>query len=392
VRHIRRCFFGTVFAFAMAVGHAQTSVIPQVADGGAWQTTLVLTNTTASATLASLSFFQETSGGATESWDLPLLEVESTQNLPLPAAGTLFLHTPGTAGVTSVGWAQVQASVGVVAYAIFTQRVPGRQNQDGTAPAAVGASGILVPIDNTDGFVTSIAVANPTSSSESISVGLQPSSGASSQLSSIMLPAQGHMAFSVPQQFSASIGQKGLLELYSAGGSLSAIALRFNPTGAFTAAPVYPESSPIIVSGGPSGGGGTLPQFSSINIVVSPGSASPASALFIIGGFLDGSYTVAEMQGPVYNSDGLPVGVYDVEWADVTVNGDTLTFGGFQPASSSIEDNGSVAQFTTATLTITLTPQGVVTSGTVSGSLNLVSTLATISGSFTGTYVAGLAQ
>jgi hypothetical protein len=98
------------------------------------------------------------------------------------------------------------------------------------------------------------------------------------------------------------------------------------------------------------------------------------------------------MQGPVYNSDGLPVGVYDVEWADVTVNGDTLTFGGFQPASSSIEDNGSVAQFTTATLTITLTPQGVVTSGTVSGSLNLVSTLATISGSFTGTYVAGLAQ
>lgn len=38
---------------------------------------------------------------------------------------------------TSAGWAQVSASgagvAGVVAYAIFTQRVPGRQDQDGTA-------------------------------------------------------------------------------------------------------------------------------------------------------------------------------------------------------------------------------------------------------------------
>jgi hypothetical protein len=39
-------------------------------------------------------------------------------------------------------------------------------------------------------------------------------------------------------------------------------------------------------------------------------------------------------------------------------------------------------------LTVTLTPQVVASSGTVKGSMTLVSTLATVSGTFTGTYSA----
>jgi hypothetical protein len=48
---------GMAFFFTLSMGQAQTLVIPQVADGGGWQTTLVLTNTTANAVSASLSFF-----------------------------------------------------------------------------------------------------------------------------------------------------------------------------------------------------------------------------------------------------------------------------------------------------------------------------------------------
>ena len=103
----KRLSFGAVFLLAVSLGHAQTLVIPQIADGGGWQTTLVLTNTNTLATTASLSFFRESGGVSTQSWDLTFLEVSSTQNLPLPSGGTLFLHTPGAASATTAGWAGV---------------------------------------------------------------------------------------------------------------------------------------------------------------------------------------------------------------------------------------------------------------------------------------------
>jgi hypothetical protein len=127
---------------------AQALIVPQVADGGGWQTTVVLTNMNTSAVSVSMSFYVETGGGNTSPWNLAFLETSNTSSISLPGASTLYLHTPGTAGTTSVGWGELTAPSGVVAYAIFTQTVPGRQNQDGTAPAVAGASGVLVPFDN----------------------------------------------------------------------------------------------------------------------------------------------------------------------------------------------------------------------------------------------------
>jgi hypothetical protein len=52
------------------------------------------------------------------------------------------------------------------------------------------------------------------------------------------------MAFHVPQQFTGTVGQSGMLEFYVSGRSFSVLALRFNPTGSFTTAPVFPETGP----------------------------------------------------------------------------------------------------------------------------------------------------
>jgi len=365
------------FLFALSLGRAQNLVIPQIADGGGWQTTLVLTNTSASATTASVSFFQETSGGATQPWNLSFLEVASTQNLPLPAGATLFLHTPATAANTAVGWAQVQGNAAVAAYAIFTQRVPGRTDQDGTSIAAAPAARFLVPFDNTKGFVTSIAVANTTTSAESISVGIQPDVGLISHPAAIALPSQGHKAVTVPQQFSSTAGQSGLLEFYSATGAFSVLALRFNPTGSFTTAPVYGETgSPIIATSG-----GT-PAFDSMAL---SSSQLGIGSLLVLFPAADGSYSSGSIQGVFTNTNG--TGTYSATWSSVTLSGQTLTFSGFETAASRMQINGgSAAGITSGTLTITLSAAG--TSGTFTGTLNLASTLGTISGPFTGTFAA----
>jgi hypothetical protein len=221
-----------------------TLVIPQVVDGGGWQTTLVLTNTTASAATASLIFYQETAvgDGSTQPWTPTFLEGNSTQNLSLAAGGTIFLHTPGTSSTLAEGWGQATVPDGVQIYAVF-QTAGGGQ---GTAPATPIGNNILVPYDNTNGNVTAIALANPTAASETVTVSFRKAGGVPSP-SSITLPANGHMAFLLGTQFAGTAGGDGLAEFYVANGAVSLIGLQSNPANFFTTAQAYPLSGPVVI-------------------------------------------------------------------------------------------------------------------------------------------------
>jgi len=78
------------------------TIVSQIADGGAWGTGLVATNTTTTGPAAfSMDGYQDVGSGATQPWQPPFVEVNSTQNLSLPPGGTLFLHTAGTASNTN---------------------------------------------------------------------------------------------------------------------------------------------------------------------------------------------------------------------------------------------------------------------------------------------------
>lgn len=68
-----RFVFPTLFLAGLAWAQPQTVLIPQIADGGGWQTTFVLTNTTINVGSATLTFYQETSGGATQNWNPPFV-------------------------------------------------------------------------------------------------------------------------------------------------------------------------------------------------------------------------------------------------------------------------------------------------------------------------------
>jgi hypothetical protein len=195
-------------------------------------------------------FFMDSGGGTSSSWSLNFLESVSAQSIVVRPGSTLYLHTPAIASTTSQGWASMNATSNLVTYVIFTQRVPGRPDQDGTADALAPASRFLVPFDNTSGFVTSVAIVNSTSAAESIAVAFHTSGGATTQGAPINIPAKGHLVFSLPQQFPAETsGRSGLAEFYSAVGAFSVLALRFNPTGAFTAAPFYTErGAPLIIT------------------------------------------------------------------------------------------------------------------------------------------------
>src|SRR5262249_31372129 len=181
-----RFSFLTLFLAGVSFAQPQSVIVPQIADGGGWQTTLVLTSTTTSGGSATLTFYQETSAGATQAWNPPFMESVG-QTVQVAGGSSVFLHTQGTSAATSVGWAQIIASPGIVVYAIFTQRSPGQADQDGTAPGVSATERFLVPFDNTSGLVTSVAVANPSTASGMILVNVKIETGAVSQ-ASITLP------------------------------------------------------------------------------------------------------------------------------------------------------------------------------------------------------------
>ena len=230
----------------------QSLIIPHVVDGGGWQSTIVLTNMSANAANATLVFHKETGGGNTGPWTPAFQEVVSTSGLGLAGGSVMYLHTTGQAtDPLSQGWAELNADAGVTAYVVFTIRVPGRQDQEGTAPAATASNRILVPYDDANGFVTGIAVTNPTGTAQTLSVGFRTTTGGVSVNALPSVPAGGHMSFILSQQFPIIAGHEGLAEFYSSTGNISMIALRFNPTSSFTAAPVYQQTgAPLITSTG----------------------------------------------------------------------------------------------------------------------------------------------
>jgi hypothetical protein len=380
--------FGSLL-FALAIGSAQTQVIPQVADGGGWQTTLVLTNTTANPAAASLTFYKETANGATQIWSLVFQEGSSTQGMSLAGGATRFLHTAGGGGATSVGWGQLTADPGVVAYAIFTQRVSGRQDQDGTAGATTAASRVVVPFDNTSGYVTAIAIVNPASSSQSISAAFRTANGAVTQGALSNVPARGHMAFPLPLQFGALAGQSGLAEFYSASGSFALIALRFNATGAFTTAPVYLAGGPPIIGSGSSGG--TLPAFTLIKFsaTFTPKDQPSFHLSAAVFGTGSGTYSFASAVGTPLVTPIPWVASFAATWAGIAVSSQTATFSAFQAGPSNVMVDSALGTYAiaSASMTLTLSPQGT-TTGNLTGSMTLVSSLATLDGAITGTYVA----
>ena len=390
-----RHFLPAAFLLATSLVRAQTLIVTQVADGGpasgSWQTTIVATNTSGTTATFSVTLFQETSGGATAPWNLQFVGVSSLQNISLKGGETMLLQSPGTSSTLVVGFAEIQGSGPIQAYGLFTQRVTGRTNQQGTAEGQPAATRVLVPYNNTNGQITSIAIANPTDASESIAVGLLPSGGTATQPANITLPANGHLAVAFPTQFASTANQSGLAEFYISSGAISVLALNF-AGGAFSTSPVYPELGPPFIASGGSTGAlnfNVLTMEASTSTSSPPGVLLPELGIAEIGVAKDNGVYRGVIVGLFYDASGLPNGGYVATWSTVTVSGDTLTFTGLQSSDSYMQSSATtVAPITTGTLTVTVAP-GTTNSGTYTGTLNLVSTVQTVNGSFSGTYTIG---
>ena len=218
--------------------------LPQIAAGGVFTTTITLTNTDARAVNVSLRFHKSTGADtrSTQPWIVPMVDNQPTDNLVIQPGNVYTLQTAPAPGI-STGWAEIIADGDVGGFAVFRQSIAGRPDQEAAVPINTGdMQRFLLPFDNANGFRTTMAVANlsPTDAAN-VTVTFWDSNGnfiSSAALKT--LPAQGHFAFRLIDEFGGLDGKQGVAEFSSPNGRLSALGLRFNPTNSFTSFRVTP--------------------------------------------------------------------------------------------------------------------------------------------------------
>ncbi|MCX6630979.1 MAG: hypothetical protein NTW28_25485 [Candidatus Solibacter sp.] len=223
---------------------SMTSSASQIAVGGAWKTSLTLVNLSAAQNPVRVAFrgddgrpltlpFVVTQQGATQA-----ASGSSVERTVQPGA-TLLIESEAPSSATVTGWAEVISSGPVAGFAIFRQRGPDSRDSEGTSPLeSGGTASLLLPFDNTAGFVTGVALVNATSEAVIVTATIRDDNGAQIGLQAVALPAMGHTSFGVTDRFSMTSGRRGIIEFRNtAGGAVTGLGLRFSSFGSFTSIP-----------------------------------------------------------------------------------------------------------------------------------------------------------
>lgn len=223
----------------------RSGVVAQLAAGGGWNTALNLINPGSAGALVKIEFRGQ--DGAPISLPVTVTQGASatTRTLnaveaTLPANGTLLIETINADALTTVGWADVRSSSPVSGFAIFRQQSPEGRVSEGTSPVDARAKQeVLVPYDNSAGFITGVAIVNPAAEDAAVTVIQRDDTGQEIARDTFTLPARGHTAFAATVQFPLLAGRRGTLELRTnRAEGIIALGLRFSPAATFTSIPV----------------------------------------------------------------------------------------------------------------------------------------------------------
>ena len=218
--------------------------LAHVAVGGPWRTLITLMNPKVSDTgKAALKFYTSTGAPLTVTLTNGRKTVTSSAfEVTLPARNSMFLETINLPATVQTGYAYLDLDSGsITGYGVFRAVVAGLPNLEAVVPLEWGITDqAMIAYDNTRGFVTSVAIANPWGFFPSELVAdVYDEDGLLPATYRRVLPGQSQVAFETFREWPATAGRRGVVRLSQIGGlGYAALALLFNPTGSVTTAPV----------------------------------------------------------------------------------------------------------------------------------------------------------
>ena len=218
--------------------------LAHLTSGGGWETSFAVVNLGPASTAMSLNFF----GDSGSPLNLPLTSSQgslapssvTSVNQTLGSNALLVLDTNSPASVPlSEGWANLTSGGDVNAYEIFHY---GPSGQEAVVPmqAAVSPSYLMI-YDNTslvNTLGTGVAIANGANQTASVPFVINDDTGTQIASGLVSVPALGHTAFTVANQYPATAGKRGtMLFTRPPQGQISVLGIRSNGDS-FTTIPV----------------------------------------------------------------------------------------------------------------------------------------------------------
>jgi hypothetical protein len=204
---------------------------PQIADGGGYQTTLIMMNTSGTVETGAVRLYSN-NGSALPVRTTGTGAADSRFSYSIPAGGFIRFVTDGSPSNVNVGWAQLTPASGMtapVSAAIFSYMPAGTLITESGVPAVTPTTHARIYVDQSGGHDTGLAIANPGISSLRITATAYQSDGvtrAGSGQGVVDLAPMGHdakFAWQVIPNLPA--GFTGVLDL-SASAPFDALTLR----------------------------------------------------------------------------------------------------------------------------------------------------------------------
>ncbi|MDZ4799689.1 MAG: hypothetical protein SGI92_16130 [Bryobacteraceae bacterium] len=239
-------------SYAAATGNKPTffgtsdAVFPHfAAGGGEWESVMVIVNLSdrlipfqqqfrlPDGSPAELTFRSIPDGKMTTA-------TRTDGSLPPRGSINVLLTAPGNEPVKT-GWISLDydTTLGRIGgYLMFRRRFGGSTYEALVPLGAYDDTSFYMPVDNLEGFVTAIAIANPASPATRIRLTLIDLQGATVGSTEIALPGNGQSAFVLADRFPLAAGRVGTILVESSTNRMSAVGIRFNPAGAFSSVPI----------------------------------------------------------------------------------------------------------------------------------------------------------
>ena len=237
---------GQTFTIEQAAGSitglTSDGSLAQVVSAGTWESRLTAVNLGASAATARFAFTSDAGASLALPFTFPQTGagplLAPTLDRSLNPNAQVILDTTGpTTSATLQGWGQLSSNGGVSGFGIFNNPTYG---WNAVVPLETrNAASYLLAFDNTAPLGTGLAIANLTAQAANVNIILRDDTGAQIQTAVIALPANGHTAFMLNQQYPATVTKRGTIEFDTPpGGQISVLGLRANSTTALTTLPV----------------------------------------------------------------------------------------------------------------------------------------------------------